>query len=157
MKKKMFLLAALFSLSTLCPAQEAVEEALKPVPSDRLFTLPSGTLALDIETDDATGECGMGLWVDGVLAVVFYPGEKSQLHVTPGEHEFRLSYEPLPDEPRDDEEKKKFKYCKKKEPEKLGFVKKIEFNEEGPKLLKVRSNKGYLYRIKVRKPEEEQK
>ena len=157
MKKKILVLVALFSLSCVCFAQEPAEETLKPVPSDRLFTLPNGMLPLDVETEDATGECGMGLWVDGVLALVFYPGEKSHLHVSPGEHEFKLSYEQLPDEPRDDEEKEKFKYCKKKEPEKLGFVKKIEFNEDGPKLLKIRANKGYLYRIKVQIPEEENK
>lgn len=156
--KKLIVICLAVGLSSLAFAQESLEKDLRPVPSERVFSnfsVKSGLIPLYIETDHATGECGMGLWVDEQLALVFYPQEKSVLYLSPGEHEFRVSYEPLPNEPRDDEEKKKFKYCKKNEPEKLGFLKKVEVKADVLNKMTIRSNKGYLYRIKVTEEEKD--
>ncbi|WP_348702205.1 hypothetical protein [Turicimonas muris] len=147
MTLKILLSASLLVFGSFCNSQDV----LKPVPLERQFSLPAGTVPLNIESSEATGECGMGLWFDEKLAVVLYPNERILFHVSSGAHEVRLSYEPLPDAPRDEKEKNKFKYCKKKEPEKLGFVRKINVSEEERYLLKARSNKGYLYRLKLEK------
>ncbi|MFG6370244.1 MAG: hypothetical protein K1W12_00340 [Turicimonas muris] len=147
MNPKILLSAFLLVLGSVCNS----EDVLKPVPFERQLSLPAGAVPLSIESSEATGECGMGLWFDEKLAVVLYPNERILFHVFPGAHEVRLSYEPLPDAPRDDKEKNKFKYCKKKEPEKLGFVRKINVSEQERYLLKVRSNKGYVYRLKLEK------
>ena len=109
-----------------------------------------------LETGEATGECGIGLWLDGQLAMVLYPQERSVLYLSSGSHELRASFEPLPEKPQSEEEKKHFKYCKKNKPETLGFVKTIESKRGEQILAKVRSNQGYLYRIKtVRKDSQE--
>lgn len=150
--KEYILTAVALSMLTVGSMAQSVEKELELVPKERVFmnTTPHvGFVSVPIETDDATGECGMGLWIDNKLSVVFYPNEKIQLYLSPDKHELRLSFEPLPEEPRDEEEKKKFKYCKKKEPSKLGIVRELNLKERSVELIKIRSNQGYLHKINV--------
>ena len=160
MKRKLYFLCLIASLSSVALAQaDSVQDELKAVPGNRIFishSQESGTFPLYLETGEATGECGIGLWLDGQLAMVLYPQERSVLYLSSGSHELRASFEPLPEKPQSEEEKKHFKYCKKNKPETLGFVKTIEGKPGEQILAKVRSNQGYLYRIKtVRKDNQE--
>ena len=115
MKRKLYFLCLMASLSSVALAQtNSVQDELKSVPENRIFiphSQESGTFPLYLETGEATGECGIGLWLDGQLTMVLYPRERSVLYLSSGSHELRASFEPLPENPQSEEEKKHFKYC----------------------------------------------
>ena len=160
MKKNLkFFLCLIVGLSSLAQTNDAQDE-LKFVPENRVFLQHSqktNTVPMYLDTADATGECGIGLWVDEQLSIVLYPQERSALYLSPGPHKIRASYEPLPENPQTKEEKDHYKYCKKKKPENLGVLKEFEIKNGEPAFVKIRSNQGYLYRIKMTEKNDKEK
>lgn len=75
MKKNLkFFLCLIVGLSSLAQTNAAQDE-LKFVPENRVFLQHSqktNTVPMYLDTADATGECGIGLWVDEQLSIVLY-------------------------------------------------------------------------------------
>ena len=152
MKKQLLLTAllstSLFSLNVLAARAPKEKPVLTPIPEDRIFYSNNNGATVKLETYEVTGKCGMSLWIDKKLAFIIKKDEKTDFVLPAGKHEIRLTYEPLPKEPRNEEEKKKYKYCYKEEPVKLGYFKEVEVKENLPYLLHVRTNRGNLFRFR---------
>lgn len=154
LKVKNSLILLGLSLTTTMAAAAYVQKeppALKPIPEDRVLYRETSGTPIQLETYQVTGKCGMSLWIDKKLAFIIKKDEKTSFLLPKGRHEIRLTYEPLPKEPRNEEEKERYKYCYKEEeePQKLGYVKEVEIKEDTPYLLHVRTNRGNLFRFRL--------
>ncbi len=83
------------------------------------------------------------------LAFIIKKDEKTSFLLPKGRHEIRLTYEPLPKEPRNEEEKGKVQILLQGRASKLGYVKEVEIKEDTPYLLHVRTNRGNLFRFRL--------
>jgi len=148
MKKELSAALIMCSVMLSAPAVGTDREELVPIPENRIFYQQVSGSPVELETYKVTSECRIGLWIDEKLAFVINKGERSSFKLEEGRHNLRLSYEPLPKEPQNEEEKKRHKYCYKEKPQKLGYNQEIEVKDGQKYLLYVRANKGNLFRFR---------